>query len=179
MVTPKSSATRASAIPAPTELAAIRLCPQAWPSPGSASYSAMRPIVTGPLPASARNAVSKPKYRGSTLNPAVASTSPTHAAARCSSQAVSGFACKVSERAMSASDDSATVPARLALRTDDASLIAGNSVRGGDARVEPPVHVVVALRYPFGEERFQFADRIAVGPVNSQISDSPTSISNH
>src|SRR2546430_9288855 len=35
-VRPMSSATRAAAMPAPTAMAAIRLCPQAWPMPGEA-----------------------------------------------------------------------------------------------------------------------------------------------
>ena len=41
-------ATAASAIAAPTPLAAIVLWPQPWPSPGSASYSARTPM-RGPL----------------------------------------------------------------------------------------------------------------------------------
>ena len=38
----------------------MMLWPQACPSPGSASYSAQMPITNGPLPNSARNAVSNP-----------------------------------------------------------------------------------------------------------------------
>ena len=38
----------------------MMLCPQACPIPGSASYSAQMPITNGPLPNSARNAVSNP-----------------------------------------------------------------------------------------------------------------------
>ena len=46
----RSSAMAASAIAAPTPEAAIVLCPQPWPSPGRASYSARIPI-RGPSPA--------------------------------------------------------------------------------------------------------------------------------
>jgi hypothetical protein len=44
----------------PTADAAMMLWPQACPIPGSASYSAQTPITNGPLPNSARNAVSSP-----------------------------------------------------------------------------------------------------------------------
>ena len=38
----------------------MMLWPQAWPISGSASYSAQMPTTSGPLPKSARNAVSRP-----------------------------------------------------------------------------------------------------------------------
>ena len=38
----------------------MRLCPQAWPTPGRASYSAQITIDSGPDPARARTAVGKP-----------------------------------------------------------------------------------------------------------------------
>lgn len=49
-VMPRSSATSLSARAAPTDEAAMMLWPQAWPRPGSASYSAHSPTVSGPLP---------------------------------------------------------------------------------------------------------------------------------
>ena len=50
---------RAAAEPAPTAAAAIMLWPQAWPMPGSASYSAQIATCSGPLPARATNAVGR------------------------------------------------------------------------------------------------------------------------
>ena len=47
-VSPSSSATSASASAVPTAEAAMMLCPQACPIPGSASYSAQIPITSGP-----------------------------------------------------------------------------------------------------------------------------------
>ncbi len=49
-VSPRSSATSASASAVPTAEAAMMLCPQACPMPGSASYSAQMPITSGPDP---------------------------------------------------------------------------------------------------------------------------------
>ena len=42
------SSARVSATAAPAPAVAIRLCPQAWPISGSASYSAQIAIVVGP-----------------------------------------------------------------------------------------------------------------------------------
>ena len=44
---------RDSAAPAPTAAAAMMLCPQAWPTPGSASYSAQITMCTGRDPGTA------------------------------------------------------------------------------------------------------------------------------
>ena len=41
----------------PTPLAAIMLCPQAWPTPGRASYSAQMTTVRSPSPITASTAV--------------------------------------------------------------------------------------------------------------------------
>src|SRR5215204_2661300 len=63
---PASSATLARARPAPAAMAAITLCPQAWPTPGRASYSAHTTTCSGPDPARAANAVgSSPTPRSS------------------------------------------------------------------------------------------------------------------
>ena len=43
-VSPSSSATPARPVAAPMAAAAMMLWPQAWPSPGSASYSAQIPM---------------------------------------------------------------------------------------------------------------------------------------
>ena len=56
-VSPSSSATPARPVAAPTAAAAMMLCPQACPSPGSASYSAQIPMCSSPLPMLAVNAV--------------------------------------------------------------------------------------------------------------------------
>jgi len=91
---PVSSRTEASASPAPTLDAAMMLCPQACPSPLSASYSE-RKATTGPgfpLFFTARKAVSMPQKGASTVNPCFSSSSFCHAAARNSSKEVSGFA---------------------------------------------------------------------------------------
>ena len=50
-VRPRSSATEASARPAPTAVAAMMLWPQAWPISGSASYSAHTATTRSPVPA--------------------------------------------------------------------------------------------------------------------------------
>lgn len=89
-VRPASSATRAKPRPAPSAEAAIMLCPQAWPTPGKASYSAQIPTVSGPEPYSATNAVSSPPTPASTVNPASVSRSAQPVAARSSSNASSG-----------------------------------------------------------------------------------------
>ena len=80
--------------PTPTLDAAMMLCPQACPSPLSASYSE-RKATTGPgfpLFFTARKAVSMPQKGASTVNPCFSSSSFCHAAARNSSKEVSGFA---------------------------------------------------------------------------------------
>ncbi len=91
IVTPSSSATLAAAIPAPTDIAAIRLCPHAWPMPGRQSYSAQMPMCSGPLPARAMNAVGIPATPFSTRNPAASNVSDSHADAFSSSKPNSGF----------------------------------------------------------------------------------------
>jgi hypothetical protein len=52
-VRPISSATAARASPAPTALAAMMLCPQAWPTSGRASYSAHTATTSSPSPGTA------------------------------------------------------------------------------------------------------------------------------
>lgn len=64
---PSSSATGAGPAAAPTALAAITSCPQAWPSPGSASYSAHTPTCSGPVLRVAVNAVGSPPAPGTTV----------------------------------------------------------------------------------------------------------------
>src|SRR5437016_1710046 len=88
---PRSSAKGARARPAPTAEAAITLCPQAWPMPGRASYSAHTATTIGPLPAVAIRAVGRSHDPRSTSKPPAASDSPTQAAARSSSKASSGW----------------------------------------------------------------------------------------
>ncbi|WP_377274549.1 hypothetical protein [Peterkaempfera sp. SMS 1(5)a] len=66
-VSPRSSATRANAAAAPTAEAAMMLWPQAWPRPGSASYSAQSATCSGPLPTVAANAVGSPQTPGVTV----------------------------------------------------------------------------------------------------------------
>jgi hypothetical protein len=57
---PNSSAMPASATPAPAAAVAMMLWPQAWPTPGRASYSAQM-ITSGPaVPARAAKDVSNP-----------------------------------------------------------------------------------------------------------------------
>ncbi|CAM5455167.1 hypothetical protein SCALM49S_05144 [Streptomyces californicus] len=73
----------------------MRLCPQAWPRPGRASYSQAMATVTGPEPMVARNAVSRP-WAGAVTSKPCAARSPAHRAADlCSSKAVSGSACRL------------------------------------------------------------------------------------
>ncbi len=60
-VRPSSSATPASPMPAPTAEAAMMLWPQAWPTPGRASYSAHTASTIGPEPISAVKAVGMPE----------------------------------------------------------------------------------------------------------------------
>ena len=69
-VMPSSSATRASPSPAPTADAAMMLCPQAWPTPGRASYSAQMATTSGPDPISALKAVGRPATPVVTAKPA-------------------------------------------------------------------------------------------------------------
>ena len=91
-VKPSSSATSASARAAPTADAAMMLCPQACPISGSASYSAHTATTSGPLPKSARNAVSKPPAAVVISKPRSATSACTLAQLRCSAKASSGSA---------------------------------------------------------------------------------------
>src|SRR5437660_62910 len=91
-VRPTSSATRAAATPAPTAMAAIMLCPQAWPMPGRQSYSAHRARWSGPEPARATNAVGRSQTPRSTVKRAASSASAHQVDARSSSKASSGWA---------------------------------------------------------------------------------------
>ncbi len=85
--------TAARAAPAPTPDVAITLCPQAWPMPGSASYS-HRIAMVGPSPVSMvpRNAVSTPPTPFSTLKPWRARKSLSHPHAWTSWYPSSGWA---------------------------------------------------------------------------------------
>ena len=58
-VRPRSSATAARARPAPTAVAAMMLCPQAWPTSGSASYSAQTATTSSPSPERDSSAVGR------------------------------------------------------------------------------------------------------------------------
>jgi hypothetical protein len=87
-----SSATAASPSPAPTDIAAMMLWPQACPMAGSASYSAHTTTRNGPGPLRAEKAVSRPPTPRSTVKPASASASDSHAHARCSCMPSSGSA---------------------------------------------------------------------------------------
>src|SRR5215217_2642180 len=89
---PASSATRARASPAPAAMAAITLCPQAWPTAGRASYSAHTITCSGPDPARAANAVGSSPTPRSTSRPAPSSSSHSQAQARSSSNPSSGLA---------------------------------------------------------------------------------------
>src|SRR5918996_664772 len=89
---PASSATRARASPAPAAMAAITLCPQAWPTAGRASYSAHTTTCSGPDPARAANAVGSSPTPRSTSRPAPSSSSHSQAQARSSSNPSSGWA---------------------------------------------------------------------------------------
>ncbi len=91
-VSPRSSATSASASAVPTADAAMMLCPQACPMPGSASYSAQTPTTRSPLPNSARNAVSRPPGAGVISKPRSATSACVLAQLRCSANASSGSA---------------------------------------------------------------------------------------
>ena len=71
--------------------AAMMLCPQAWPTPGRASYSAQTATTIGPDPSSALKAVGRPATPVVTANPPSASASDVQAQARSSSKAVSGW----------------------------------------------------------------------------------------
>ena len=66
---PSSSARAARARPAPRPALPMMLCPQAWPIPGSASYSHRTATVGPEVPARATKAVSRPKAPRSTSRP--------------------------------------------------------------------------------------------------------------
>src|SRR4029453_2703126 len=89
---PASSATLARAMPAPAAMAAITLCPQAWPTAGRASYSAHTTTCRGPDPARAANAVGSSPTPRSPSSPAPSSSSHSQAQACSSSNPSSGLA---------------------------------------------------------------------------------------
>src|SRR5262245_28336529 len=89
---PASSATLARARPAPAAMAAITLCPQAWPTAGRASYSAHTTTCSGPDPARAANAVARSPTPRSTSRPPPSSSSHSQAQACSSSKPSSGLA---------------------------------------------------------------------------------------
>ena len=83
----------ASPNPAPRAMAAMMLWPQAWPSSGSASYSA-RKATAGPsacVGCTATKAVSMPPTPRSTWKPPFSRAAVSQAAALCSSNPSSGF----------------------------------------------------------------------------------------
>src|SRR5512132_3579747 len=77
---------------APAAMAAITLCPQAWPTAGRASYSAHTTTCSGPDPARAANAVGRSPTPRSTWSPAPSSSSHSQALACSSSNPSSGLA---------------------------------------------------------------------------------------
>ena len=89
-VRPSSSTRGRSPSPAPTAVAAMTLCPQAWPTSGRASYSAQMAMTSGPVPASATNAVGRSAVPVVTAKPPVASASAANADERTSSKESSG-----------------------------------------------------------------------------------------
>ena len=66
---PMSSATAERARPAPTAVAAMMLCPQAWPRSGSASYSAQTAITRSPPPDRDSSAVGRSYTPSATSRP--------------------------------------------------------------------------------------------------------------
>src|SRR5258706_6509803 len=75
---------------APRAAVPMRLCPQAWPTPGSASYSPRMAMSGRPAPSSLTNAVSRPPAPRVTVAPSVSSASVSSFAAFFSSNASSG-----------------------------------------------------------------------------------------
>src|SRR5712692_3724846 len=75
---------------APSAAVPMRLCPQAWPTPGSASYSPRIATVGFPVPNSAANAVSSPPAPRVTAAPSASSAAVSSCAAYLSSNASSG-----------------------------------------------------------------------------------------
>ena len=106
----------ARAAPAPAPEVAMTLWPQAWPMPGSASYS-HRMATVGPSPVSmvARKAVSTPPTPCSTLKPCLPRNSESHAQALTSLYPSSGFAWICLERASSSSARRSTACAMASL----------------------------------------------------------------
>ena len=76
--------------PAPTAAAAMMLWPQAWPTPGSASYSAQTATTSGPEPASAPKAVGMPQTPAVDREPARGQRLGHRARPRTSSKAAPG-----------------------------------------------------------------------------------------
>src|SRR5919198_877772 len=112
--TPRSSASPARATPTPAAMAAITLCPQAWPISGSASYSAQTTTRSGPWPVRAANAVGRPPTPRSTRRPAPSSASHSQAQAPSSRARAACFAslaigCTLPERAARDHDGAAGV----------------------------------------------------------------------
>ena len=109
-VPPSSSRTLRSASPAPTAMAHIRLWPQAWPMPGTASNSPKIPMLGPGLPLSYTplTLVATPPTPVSTWKPKRRSCSLMAAQAWCSSKLYSGWDQMVSERATSSGRMSAT-----------------------------------------------------------------------
>src|SRR3990170_1110761 len=104
-------ATAARPIPAPSAAVQIKLCPQAWPISGSASYSA-RNATAGPVPlpaTSARNAVGRPPIPRWIAKPWPSSVSHSHCEDCTSWKAISGCAWIRLARAMSSSAAASTV----------------------------------------------------------------------
>src|SRR5579883_981239 len=106
---PAAPATEAAATNAPAAPAAMRLWPQAWPTPGRASYSArIATRAPPPAPARDRSAVGMPATPRSTEWPRADTNSPIHALARCSSKRSSGWAWMRPESASSSSAHAST-----------------------------------------------------------------------
>ena len=87
---PTSSATAESARPAPTAVAAMMLCPQAWPTSGNASYSAQTATTRSPPPDRASSAVARSYAPSVTSSPPARIVSATARAEAASPKHSSG-----------------------------------------------------------------------------------------
>ena len=123
--------------PAPTAAAAIMLCPQAWPTPGSASYSAQTTMRSGPCPARPTNAVGEVAVAGaSTLEARRSSERRRPApAAWCSSKQQLGVGVDVV----------AEIDQRVRL---SATQLASARVLAARPRSEWPAHSITATTSP-------------------------------
>src|SRR5829696_7398490 len=170
---PASSVIRARASPAPAAMAAITLCPQAWPTPGRASYSAHTTTCSGPDPARAANAVGRSPTPRSTSSPPPSSSSHSHAQARSSSNPSSGLAWIRWLRATSSSRACSTRSraASLASATSGPPLLDQGLDPVQDplqAEVEVEVAVVRLVEHPGRDHGVQGREPLGVGQPGQQ-----------